>query len=383
MIGFLILLNLIINIVWHWYSFSIAITISQAGRISAIRGNSLEKILGKIKRPAGLMSLIIGFIRIFIIIILMSNLAYARTIGVPAPSSSISNVEVGETYCKAGAGSSGAIDSSDNNHVCWLSQGGQPALFSRNTTFIAGQYVNLNDEFVSGYFPTTGPLTIREYLCSGSSPEWCTMGKSFAQIDGSKLTQGDTRQNISSVNPDFGGNNKSFNPNQDFTICLAFIDKDGVAWKTSGDNITCSDAKLMPDSPSTCRINAGDDMNVDLGVLEYTDISTEPLSGGKYSTKKTVSISCSSEASIVVSTEFKYQPLLISGRNLVSTTNKNIGLAVFMKNKLVDSSDKYMETYEPGSTPLEFEFQPVRFPESHERETGNLTASLIVVMTVQ
>lgn len=315
------------------------------------------------------------------LIVLMSNFCYAKIIGVPAPVSytSIQN----EGFCGGGIGAATASDSSNNNHVCWLALGGQPALFSRYVRFDAGQYVNLNEEFVRGYFPMNGRFTIREYLCSDSSAEWCTIGKSFAHIDGSKSVQGDTRHSMYSINPDFGGNNKTFFPHQPFTICLAFIDEEGVAWKTSGDNITCSDAKLMPITPSICRINAGDDMNINLGVLEYTDISTEPSSGGKYSAKKTVSISCSSDASVVLSTEFRYQPLSIGGENLVSTSNKDIGVAVFLNNKPVYSSTKYTGTYGPGITPLEFEFQPVRLPESNERETGNLTASLVMVMTVQ
>lgn len=313
----------------------------------------------------------------------------AKTIGIPAPSADRNSWEEnrpGRRCTEDSIGSGYATDSSNNNRICWLGNGNTPAKFNPTLKFEAGQFVNLNVEFSNSYFPSTDNFKIREFLCAANSREWCVMSRSFNQIDGANTLKGNTTSTLHSLSPNFGGNNKSFTVGQAFSICLAFIDEKGIAWRTT-DPITCSDAKLMPDYPSMCRINNGQALDVDLGIMEYEKIKTSSISNDNYKIKKSITFSCTSNATISVITHFEYQPSLITtGGKLIKTSNENIGVSIFYNNQEVGPNDQIPESYAQGSSSLNFEFQPTKISDSVPIKgsiTGELSASLIMVMSVQ
>lgn len=314
----------------------------------------------------------------FIILTFVCGNAFATIYGVPAPHFP----EGGGTCTWAnGEGTGGATSGSD--YTCWLAVGETPALFGSELGYKDGDWVGLNEEFQNAFFPTGGTLRIREYICESSSPTWCTIAKSKMHIDGKIAVKGDPSVSIQSVEPDFGGNATTIPKlGYNFTICLAFIDDDGAAWGNN-DPIACQDAKQLPDTPALCLLNGSATLDVNMGTVELSDISTTPHSGDSTNVKKDITIDCSGDSEINVETQFVFTPVSLNGTPAISTTIDNLGVALIYNGKIVSPNDRFSEKFSTGSTNIPLEFATVRNAEKNSVAPGNFTASAVMEMTVQ
>lgn len=321
------------------------------------------------------------FAAFFVMFVINTGVDAALT-GIPAPSTTTS------IYCggkQVGTTSTGHFS---GPRGCWLAIGNSPALFSGSgTNFYLGDYVILNDEFRNAYFPAAGDFGIRLYICRSTEVAWCTISKSIHYIDGSKRVNGNTLKTIAELNPNFGGNASSYMPgDMEYNICLAIIDEQGVAWRTDTDAITCADAQGLPTEPATCRINGGADLNVYMGTLERGDIAVTPNSSDNDVVRTEFSISCSGDAAVTLSTSFQFTPIIMDGKELISTTAANLGIAAFYNGQAVGpSTPPVTESFSSGNYNRELLLQAIRNPNVTLKEipTGSFTASAVMVMTEQ
>lgn len=182
----------------------------------------------------------------------------------------------------------------------------------------------------------------------------------------------------------FGGYSDVLNTSSN--ACYTFVDDQNNDWSSYAADYMCKDAHHLPDTPATCYLNYGDDLDVSLGTLERSTISTKPMLGAVGNVKKDISVLCTRDAGITVSTSFNFTPIIVNGDEVISTTTPNLGVAIFYEGKLIGpSTPPITENYVQGYSYRSFEFQAVRDPNAVLKDisTGDFTASAIVVMTEQ
>lgn len=233
------------------------------------------------------------------------------------------------------------------------------------------------------YVPYTGTYSMRMYFCPSNKRDKCTISRATQTMDTVGKVTIPSTEKINTQQRNFGG--YSGVTAVDSNACYALVDSSGAVW-TGGGYFMCQDANPLPSTPATCYLNHNSNLDVDMGNLERSDISTTPMYGATGNLKKTVSVLCTRDAGTTVSTAFQFTALSVSGQEVVSTSSAHLGVAIFYKGQLVGpSSTPVKETFEVGYTDRELEFQAVRDPNVDLKEipTGNFTASAIMVMTEQ
>ncbi|MHA0962852.1 hypothetical protein [Enterobacter cancerogenus] len=270
---------------------------------------------------------------------------------------------------------------------CWFTGEGASVggLWGKNAWVSPGGGVNLTQEFTETYIPLPGQYRLRLYVCPSTTYGFCTIKNSSEYIESANSVNLNPKETISSQNPNFGGNSGMTRILFSFNICLALVDSSGVIWGTA-DRVSCEGASPLPTTPSTCFLNNNADLNVDMGSLERSKIAISPASGSVGNVKKIIPVLCTRDAGTTVTTTFQFTSLTVNGNEVISTSIKNLGVAVFYNGKLVGpSSAPITENFEASTTNRELEFQAVRDPnvELKEIPTGNFTASAVMVMTEQ
>ncbi len=244
-----------------------------------------------------------------------------------------------------------------------------------------GSYIGLFD---NAYVKVAGIYTDRIYICATDRAAKCTIGSATDHIDGASSFTLNPTQAIADQSPHAGGPGRALTLNYSYSFCQTLVDAQGTEW-SSEDATSCSDGKILPDSPAVCVINGGADLNVALGELERSAITTTPASGGAGNTKKTLSVDCSGDLVATVKTQFQYTALSVNENQVVATTNDKLGVAIIYQGKVVKPTDTFDETYKIGSTNIDLEFAAVRDSGTATKDiaTGDFTASAVMVMTQQ
>lgn len=302
----------------------------------------------------------------------------ANVNGIPALAA-ISKAS-GGTYCYGSGVSKGTNAGHD---YCWFTSSRKPALFDPQNYFSPEYVVSLREEFKSSYVPYAGKYRLREHICYATSQGWCSISKGVLTQESASAVSLNTAEAINSQDPNFGGGTSKLSPASSFTLCLTLVDDTGHEWRTN-EPITCADADALPENPSTCYLNYGSELNIDMGTIERGKIATKPALGSVGNVKKNLSVLCTRDAGVTVSTSFKFTAITVSGSEVISTSSSNLGIAIFYQNTLVGSSSTPItETFEAGYTDRELEFQVVRDPNVKlgDIPTGEFTASAVMIMT--
>ena len=316
------------------------------------------------------------FVTFMALLLLVTNNAVAKVSGVPAAT------QARYQSCSGGDGSSTTEASDGSADVCWLSSGNSPGLFRSDLTFQVSKFVDLNEEFQTAYFPSNGKFKIREYICRSSSVSWCTIKNATTHVDGASSFTGNTQATIQAQNPQFGGNAIQLATGYTFTICLAFIDEQGVAWGNK-DAIACKDAAQLPETPSLCRLNGSQDLNVDMGTIDVKGIATTPQVGASSNVKKSIIFSCSGNSEINVKTQFAFQQRVLNGASTISTSIDNLGVALIYKGKVVTPQDSIQESFSAGNNNLTLEFAAIRNATKNSVAPGQFNADAVMTVTIQ
>jgi hypothetical protein len=198
--------------------------------------------------------------------------------------------------------------------------------------------------FSNAYVVVPGIYTDRIYICATNTASKCTIKNSNDSIDGANAVNLNTASLIIVQGFNAGGPAVKKTINYSFSICQVLVDSRGTEWR-SDDATSCSDGKIFPDHPSVCTINEGLDLDIALGQLERSAITTTPTMGASGNIKKSLSVSCDGDLATTVKTQFQYTPIAVSNNQVVSTSNSNLGVAIIYKGSVVSPTDAFTETY--------------------------------------
>lgn len=261
-----------------------------------------------------------------------------------------------------------------------------PSNFLKGQKLLGPQHYGMGNDFSGSYVPFSGLWYMKGHWCEISSitrANHCTIKDSSLVTVSAKSVELSSSTAFVYQEPDFGGSGSGadklpFNA----TECFTLVDTNGTEWTTDSERM-CSDGKVLPDYPSVCSINQGADLDVSLGALERSDIATSPLTSD--TVKKSVNVLCTGDAAIDVKMTFDYTPISIGGKELIGTSIPNLGVALIYDGNVVDPTSSFQISYQPGSTPLNLEFEAVRDPSVpvSEIHAGEFTASATLILTQQ
>lgn len=235
------------------------------------------------------------------------------------------------------------------------------------------------------YVPFTGMYSMAAHFCATESRyERCTIKNSYLTVPSLSKVSLISNIELYKQNGTFGGGSSAV-LTATSSMCWTFVDERGIEWSANSPAY-CADANKLPTVPANCYINYQGDLNVDMGSLERSNIATVPASSTAGSIKKIFPVLCTRDAGTTVKTTFQFTALTVNGKEVVSTSTPNLGVAIFYNGKLVGpASTPIIETFEPGYTDRELEFQAVRNADVEAKNitTGDFTASAVMVMTEQ
>lgn len=282
----------------------------------------------------------------------------------------------------------GTFTSSQDGGYWWDNQGqndGTNNTGDRGLT-IQVQTSELRAGFDAAYVPYTGNYKMRVRWCplesvSVSARSRCTIAESVGFYD-SQTVALNSKDPLVNQDAHFLLTVGAKIPSKS-SICYTFVDDEGVEWSTPAQR-TCQDGGQLPEEAADCYLNSNVDMNIDLGILERSEIATTPKYDASGSIKREFPVLCIRDSGVTVETTFQFTPITVSGNEVISTSSANLGVAIFYEGKLVSpSSTPIVETFTNGYTYRELAFQAVRNPDVALKEvsTGDFTASAVMVMT--
>lgn len=138
----------------------------------------------------------------------------------------------------------------------------------------------------------------------------------------------------------------------------------------------------VPPGVTTCKINHGNQLDVDLNTVERAKLPVVPGTGDLH--EYTLPVDCDG-GDVTVSMQIKFIPISMSGTEVVQTTFKGLGVAVIYNDKVTSTTDTTTINFLKGSNSLNLSFEAVRDPAVGVGDipTGPFTASATVVMTEQ
>lgn len=180
-------------------------------------------------------------------------------------------------------------------------------------------------------------------------------------------------------------------PNGTHSLCYNLVDASGKAFflklaDQAGTNCTSGSDPLPPTppiTPTSCKINDGAALTVDLKTVDRSALPTVPGTGAIRHFP--VDVECTGGIDVSVSMKFSYTPISVSGKQVIQSSSNGLGVAVIYNGQAISTTDATPVTFISGSNTLDLGFQAVRDPavEVADVPTGAFTASAILVMTQQ
>ncbi|MFU2317529.1 fimbrial protein [Rahnella sp. PCH160] len=136
----------------------------------------------------------------------------------------------------------------------------------------------------------------------------------------------------------------------------------------------------MPDT--SCTLNNGNDLSVNLGTVDRAQMPTVPGSGSMRHIQ--VPVDCTG-GDVTVNMQLNYTPISLSGGQVIKSSSNGLGVSVVYNSKILSTTDVTPVTFLSGSNSMDLAFQAVRDPavEIKDVPTGAFTASAVLVMTQQ
>lgn len=171
------------------------------------------------------------------------------------------------------------------------------------------------------------------------------------------------------------------------SFCYALVSSTGQIYGNLGNSTSCfSGTTPIPPHPpvtSTCAINNGNAINVDLGTIDRALMPTTPGGG----TPKTVPISvvCSGSVAASVNMKLNYTPVTMGSTQAIPTSTTGVGVAVSYNDAVLTPSDSKPISFIIGSNTVNLDFAAIRDPAVAVKDiaAGAFTASAVLVMTQQ
>ena len=170
------------------------------------------------------------------------------------------------------------------------------------------------------------------------------------------------------------------------TVYNCYSLKDDAGNYYSLNSVTCRGDTPLPPTPTpdtACTLNSGNALNVNLGTVDRSQLTTTP---GVGSVKHIlVNVNCTGGVDVTVNMQLNYTPISITGTQIVKSTANGLGVAIIYNGKTLASADVTPVTFLSGSNTLDLSFQAVRDPtvDVGDVPTGAFTASAVLVMTQQ
>lgn len=285
-------------------------------------------------------------------------------------------------------------------HACWWNEAsthdGKIYVYNQ-TTFTGADFAyDATGPIGQSYVPYTAIWKLMYYICpltpytghvdSFTPPplESCTLNKATSHYESTSSASISSSRQIKDQDVDFTTGKGVIPAHSSICYALKDVNNPGVIWR-SNDARMCADAHDLPDNPSTCYLNYQETLNVDLGMLERSEIATLAHSGDKGNVIKPVQVLCVRDGGVTVTITFKYTPILVNSVGVVSTTNPAVGVAIIYKGKTVQPSSSFKETFSSGYTTVNLEFEAVRDQTVPIAQipTGAFTANAVMIMTEQ
>ena len=308
--------------------------------------------------------------------LLHSNFAFSGVIGIGSTGANHPCVE----------GTLGVLETGKDNACNWIlgSQDSYRAIvvWGGGQVFSSGgTFEEYTMGFQTGYAPYAGRFGLQMYLCPSVVQNKCTISSSVQYFDSVSTVFLKSGQLIYAQRPIFGGYNGTVG--QASNACYAYIDEAGKLWKSNGD-FFCADAITLPSEPADCYLNYGQDLDVNMGGLERSEISTN-IESSSHNVKKELDILCTRDATLSADITFSYATLSIGGNDIIHTSADGVGIALFYKDKLVSPASVFNESITMGYSTIDLEFRAVRDASQSISDipAGDFTASAIMIMTVQ
>lgn len=288
----------------------------------------------------------------------------------PDYNATLDYANTGVLYCQYGR----ACPISNNSNDAWWPGG---------SSITAGSLSPWRAQSETGYVPYSGTWFMRTHFCAHTGGQ-CTIERSAYTIDSAARWQLVSDKTINAQSLDSGGPSTSVTIPYDFNLCYTFVDDAGREWSTA-DAWDCSDGRVMPLQPITCSINAGISLDVAIGNVDRNDLGSSVIKGSAANILKSVAVVCNGDLSATMTTKFEFTPMGSGSQQSVQTSTTGLGVGIIYNGTVVNTTDEYTATYEPGSTTVNLEFGAVR--DNNVRAsgiaTGKFTASAVMIMTQQ
>ncbi len=198
----------------------------------------------------------------------------------------------------------------------------------------------------------------------------------------------DATKTIAQQSIDVYASSDSFSASSSGSIlCQYLVDSEGHRFITNSGMGGCHDgqAPLPPTPPvpdTSCTLNNGNALNVNLGNVDRSQMPTVPGSGSMRHIQ--VPVECTG-GDVTVNMQLNYTPISLSAGEVIKSSSNGLGVSVVYNSKILSSTDITPVTFTTGSNSIDLAFQAVRDPtvEIKDVPTGAFTASAVLVMTQQ
>lgn len=169
-------------------------------------------------------------------------------------------------------------------------------------------------------------------------------------------------------------------------ICVYLVDDAGHRYTPGNSECDQTNVKPLPPTPpppdTSCTINNGNALSVNLNTVDRAQLPTVPGSGSMRHLQ--VPVDCTG-GNVTVNMKLNYTPIILTAGQVVKSSANGLGVSIVYNSKLLSSTDITPVTFLKGSNTLDLAFQAVRDPnvEIKDVPTGAFTASAVLVMTQQ
>jgi len=238
----------------------------------------------------------------------------------------------------------------------------------------------------SGYVAKSGYYSVQLVLGTANMQLPGTALTSSFYVDATKPLEQQNITTSSSYDSGMGFQSGSYTAG----LCYYLVNgSSGEQYKLYGSPVygnSCQPAPPLPPTPVppsvSCKINNGNNLEVNLGTLDRAVIPTVPGSGQPQSAQ--FPVTCTGGAA-TMKMQLNYTPITVSGSQVVNSSINGLGVAVSYNDKILAPSDITTMQFPEGNTDVTLKFEAVRNPsvEVADIKTGPFTASAVLVMTQQ
>lgn len=233
--------------------------------------------------------------------------------------------------------------------------------------------------YASGYLPTSGQYRAKITLSTSNRDN--AISTPFYIDSNTNLSA----QNISTSGTDVPIS-AVISSDTGVHVCYSLLDSNNTEWALA-DGRDCSGKPIPPTPPApptSCSINNGNALNVNLGTLDRAQLVTVPGTGSARHFQ--IPITCTGDVSnIPVSMKVSYTPISVSGKEVIKSSANGLGVSIIYNGNILSTSTATPLSFVPGSNQLDLAFEAVRDPNVTVGSvpTGAFTASATVIMTQQ